>query len=42
MASPRKGDTSHPTQRIEEEMARQADVSFDYLWLREADPRPCT
>ncbi len=42
MGSPRRGDTYHLTQRIEEEMARQDEVSFDYLWLREADLRPCT
>jgi multimeric flavodoxin WrbA len=41
MGSPRRGDTYLLTQQIEATMRGLGEVEFDYLWLRDADLRPC-
>ncbi len=37
MGSPRKGDTYHLTQRVEEKMRALGEYEFEYLWLRDLD-----
>ena len=41
MGSPRKGDTYHLTQRVEERMRALGDYEFEYLWLRDLDLGLC-
>jgi len=41
MGSPHKGNSLEVTQRLEAELRRQGDVTFEYLHLRELDLQPC-
>jgi multimeric flavodoxin WrbA len=41
MGSPRKGNTYQACEDIRECMSREFPVSFEYLWLKDADLAPC-
>lgn len=41
MGSPRKGETLAVVRQVEAQMQALGEVSFDYLWLRDANLPPC-
>ncbi len=41
LGSPRKGNSYRVTQEVEAALRERGEVACDYLWLKDANPRPC-